>query len=299
MPDDKPSDKFSLRKEFQSFSFGEPEEKPAASEPAKKAEQKPAPKPQAEPAKFDPKDLEALPFPEERDDDDEWEDEKERLNDQEHVFEAARGMLPRRKAVRNALEDLSNLDMDSVIAAGFIEEAFRGKLKDNEVDDLTVAALCLDAQNFDDMYQELSPGAVGIVDELRMADDEEDPARRMAMLQSFERDSARVFIAFATADMKMLQHFMAEDDIDAPEGPSAEEHEEFGAEIAAVAQGGDRSLVKRAVKAYNEISEALGYNPRLNLQADGKVELKPFPDLIIEKLPEPPKPKKPGTGPQA
>ncbi len=300
MPDDKSSDKFSLRKEFQSFSFGDDEEKPAASQPEKKAERKPAPKPE-EPKKFDPKDLEALPFPEERDEDeDDWMDEQDRQRNEEHTFDAARGMLPRRKAVRDALDDISNLDMDSVIAAGLLEEAFRGKLKDDEVDDLTVAALCLDAQNFDDMYNDLSPEAVGIVDELRMADEEEDPARRMAMLQSFERDSARVFLAFAAADMKMLQHFMEdEDDIDRPEGPSAEEHEEFGAEIAAVAQGGDRGLVRRAVKAYNEISEALGYNPRLSMQPDGKVEFKAFPDLLIEKLPDPKTPKKPGNGPKA
>lgn len=228
------------------------------------------------------------------DETDDWEEQQEYEAQQERTFDVARSFLPRNKTVRSALEDISNLEMQTVIAAGILEEHYRGKLQDKAVNTLTVAALVLDADNYDDLFDSIHPDVVMIVDELRGMEEFTDPAVRMAMVQSLEPESRRVFLAFMAADLQMLQHEMEEG---TDTGPDKPEHDDLAKFIAAAAEGADRPLLRRVVNLYNDVAEACDIPTRVKLMPDKTVDILPFPDIIAEKAPKPPKPPK-NNGPK-
>ncbi|MBI1216176.1 MAG: hypothetical protein GC185_10200 [Alphaproteobacteria bacterium] len=199
---------------------------------------------------------------------------------QDRAFDAARGFLPRRQQIRDALEEISNLEMQAVVAAGILEETYRGKLKDQTVDDMIVAALCYDAQNFDDIAEFVTPEVVGMVDEMRMMAEEENDARRLQMAQSLETDTKRVFLANAIADLDMVTYECDSGSADAAP-PSKEEHDMLAEYIMATTYGVETPLIQRAVTSYNTVSQIAGIDTLLQQNGRGEVEVNPFANVKV------------------
>lgn len=283
-----------LQRQFREFSLDEDEgaaaPRPAAPKPPLPVEKAPALKPE---------DMKFAPFkgdePDEEEAEDAWYRAQEEEAAQERTFAAAESFLPRRRAIRHALEEISNLKMHAVIAAGLIEEHYRGRLPDAEVDVMSIAALTLEAENFDDIFDELPSDAVGIVDELRRAQDEPDDEARLNHLAGMEDISKTVFMAFAAADLQMTLHEMEEEE---DPGPSKDDHDMLAEAISAAAEGVDRSLLRRTANLFNDVAAETGNPARLKVTNDNKITVQPFPDIIARKIPKPEGPKPGGGGPK-
>lgn len=282
--------KSTLRKEFREFSFPDA---PLPQQPAQLKPEDAYPGPRRIPITGGDDGPQDIPVHGAANDDDtEWSLEFE--EEQRRVQEAAYSFLPRRPEIQNAIELAARLDIEGVIAAGVIEEHFRGVLDDDEVDSYAAAALLVDAPNFDRISKSFSPLAVAIVDEIRMAEDEKVFEDMLANLGSMEPETKRVYMATQIAQMEAVQQ-----DIRAGiEPPEQEYHEDMGAMIAAAAPGTDSSLVRRAVSIFNEVSVESGYLTTLRMDKKGVVEMLDSPGLVVQKpkkpQPQKPRPKNPG-----
>ncbi|MDI1228746.1 MAG: hypothetical protein PSY14_13780 [bacterium] len=205
--------------------------------------------------------------------------------EQERIVEAAMGILPKRKEIRKAIEEASDLDMTRVIAAGLIEGHYRGRLDPKDVDSMSAAALLVDAENFDDIFEMFDPLTTSIVDEIRMTDEMEDPDQYYNALSQMEPESKRVFIALQLAELEAAQEDLKE----GRDGPYPDDHEEMAEKIAAASEGVDKGMVRRAVSLFNEVSRGSGYTVNLSINKDGLVESQPFPDIPVRKEPKGPK----------
>lgn len=204
--------------------------------------------------------------------------------EQERIAEAAMGILPKRKEIRKAIEEASDLDMIRVIAAGLIENHYRGRLDPKDVDSMSAAALLVDAENFDDIFESFDPLTTSIVDEIRMTDEIEDPEQYYTALSQMEPESKRVFIALQLAELEASQEDLKE----GRDGPYQDDHEEMAEKIAAASDGVDKGLVRRAVSLFNEVSRDSGYTVNLNFDRNGYVHSQPFPDIPVKKEPKDP-----------
>lgn len=205
--------------------------------------------------------------------------------EQERIAQAALGILPKRKEIRRAIEEASDLDMTRVIAAGLIENHYRGRLNPKDVDSMTAAALLVDAENFDDIFESFDPLTTSIVDEIRMTDEIEDPEQYYSALSQMEPESKRVFIALQLAELEAAQEDLKE----GRDGPYQDDHEDMAEKIAAASEGVDKGLVRRAVSLFNEVSRNSGYTVNLTIDKDGYVQSQPFPDIPVKKEPKDPK----------
>lgn len=205
--------------------------------------------------------------------------------EQERIAQAALGILPKRKEIRRAIEEASDLDMTRVIAAGLIENHYRGRLNPKDVDSMTAAALLVDAENFDDIFESFDPLTTSIVDEIRMTDEIEDPEQYYSALSQMEPESKRVFIALQLAELEAAQEDLKE----GRDGPYQDDHEAMAEDIAAASEGVDKGLVRRAVSLFNEVSRNSGYTVNLTIDKDGYVQSQPFPDIPVKKEPKDPK----------
>lgn len=205
--------------------------------------------------------------------------------EQERIVQAALGILPKRKEIRRAIEEASDLDMTRVIAAGLIENHYRGRLDPKDVDSMTAAALLVDAENFDDIFERFDPLTTSIVDEIRMTDEIEDPEQYYSALSQMEPESKRVFIALQLAELEAAQEDLKE----GRDGPYQDDHEAMAEDIAAASEGVDKGLVRRAVSLFNEVSRNSGYTVNLTIDKDGYVQSQPFPDIPVKKEPKDPK----------
>lgn len=276
----------SLRKEFREFSF--PNESPAPQTPA---ELKP------EDLKFEPY-TGARRIPVQGGDDEpteipvngkpEWSLEYE--EEQRRIQEAAYQFLPRSAEVQNAIGLSDGLDLVGVIAGGVLEEHYRGVLEDEEVDSYIAAALLLDAQNFDQISRNFDFTTVGIVDEIRMAEDEKIFEDMLENVTSLEPESKRVYLALQIAQLEAVQQELRA----GGEPPDVEYHDDIAEMIAAAVSQGDvdGGLVRRAVNLYNEVGVASNYLTTLRMNPDNTVEVLESPGLVAEKPKKPQPPKK-------
>jgi hypothetical protein len=276
------------------------------------------PKPQEDKSKLNPDDLKFEPYrgvhgdegrividsddddgteiplgDDEMSEDDIFEFEQEMQREQERTLEAAGNMLPRRREIRDALENISNISMVDVITAGVIEETYRGRMNDARVDAMTAAALLIDAENFDDITGLFMPETVGMVDEMHRMMDEFDEEVRLLNIRSMEPDTKRLFLANAAAGMEMTKYEMKEY---GDAGPDKDEHDGLARHIVAAAREDvDARLVSRAIKAYNEVSELCGHGTTIKHDAAGELVINDQPDIVV-KAPQPKNnpPKKPG-----
>lgn len=207
--------------------------------------------------------------------------------EQERIVEAAKGILPKRKEIRRALDEAIGLDMIGVIAAGLIENHYRGRLDPKEVDSMSAAALLVDTENFDDIFDIFDPLTGSIVDEIHMTDEIEDPEQYYTALSQMETESKRVFIALQVAELEAAQEDLKE----GRDGPYQDDHEDMAERIAAASDGLDKGLVRRAVSLFNEVSRGSGYTVNLTFDSQGHVQSQPFPDIPVKKEPKDPKAK--------
>lgn len=290
--DEKPRNpRSSLRKEFQEFSF--PDESPAPQTPA---ELKP------EDTDFEPYtgarripvqggDEGPAEIPVNRDP--EWSLEYE--EEQRRIQEAAYQFLPRSPEVQNAITNSDGLDLIGVIAGGVLEEHYRDRFEDEEVDSYIAAALLLDANNFDQIADIFDPLTVAIVDEIRMAEDEKIFEDMLANVTSMEPEAKRVYIALQIAQLEAVQQELRA----GAEPPDVEYHDDIAEMIAAAVSQGDvdGGLVRRAVNLYNEVGVASNYLTTLRMNPDNTVEVLDSPGLVAEKPKKPQPPKKNPGGP--
>ncbi|MCC7037943.1 MAG: hypothetical protein IT560_11645 [Alphaproteobacteria bacterium] len=212
--------------------------------------------------------------------------------EQERIVEAAMGILPKRKEIRKALDEAVGLDMLGVIAAGLIESHYRGRLDPKDVDSMSAAALLVDTENFDDIFESFDPLTTSIVDEIRMTDEIEDNEQYYTALSQMEPESKRVFIALQLAELEAAQEDLKE----GRDGPYQDDHEDMAEKIAAASEDVDKGLVRRAVSLFNEVSRGSGYTVNLTFDKDGYVQSQPFPDIPVKKEPKDPSAK--GSAPK-
>jgi hypothetical protein len=295
MPDDqkKPD---GLSRKFKEFAFGEEPDAPVVEVGKSASPPKPA---TDEPVKLTKEDLDFVPYrgmnapgrggmdmdDEDRilrEEEDAWEDRAMEAA-QERTFEAAGSMFRHNHEISNVLSILSNLEMQSVITAGILWEQYE-HLPERRQNDMMIAALCLNAENFDDICGELTPESVGMVDELRMMAEEPDEELKLIQTQNLEPDSKRVLLAMTVADLEMTLHEMH--DMGDP-GPDKEEHDKLAAFIQALAPGIDRSLRDRSIAAFNVISRATDNGTTLKAQPDGSISINALPDFEVRIDPSP------------
>lgn len=301
MPDDQkiPGKTSGLSKEFKEFAFGEEPKKDRDPAPGKPA----PPPPVADgPVKLTKEDMNFVPYrgmPDPMmgggggmmsmgDDDEDMAQDRDWLERQERTFEAAGSMFRHERDITNALSMLSNLEMQSVIAAGILFEQYQG-LPRQRRSDMVIAVLALNAENFDDIAGDLSPETVGMVDEIQRLQDEPDRKTQLYHTESLEPDSKRVLLALTVSDLEMAIHEMHEF---GDSGPSKQEMSLVAEMICAMAPGVDKSMRQRAITAFNLVSAATENGATLKEKPDGSLVLNTMPDITID-VEEPAPAKKP------
>lgn len=287
MPDDQrmPRKQSRLSKQFKEFSF---DDVPASPQP------QPLP-PSSEPVKLTKEDMDFKPYrgmggssssslPDfeeqeriEREEADMWA-QRDHEQAQERAFEAAGAMFRHNRPVTSALSMLSNLEMQSIITAGILAEQYEGSLPQPRVNDMMIAALALNAANFDEICGELTPECVMLVDDLRMMAEEPDRDLRLLQAQQLETDSKRVLLAMTISDLEMSLHEMAETGED---GPTPEEMADIAAIMQAIAPGVDKNLRHRAVDIFNRVSAATNNGATLKETPEGPLVLNDMPDFYV------------------
>ncbi|HYD17615.1 MAG TPA: hypothetical protein VEF76_03955, partial [Patescibacteria group bacterium] len=187
--------------------------------------------------------------------------------EQERIIDAAKYLLPKHDEILRALEEASDLNMQGVIAAGLLENHYRDRIEDEDVDSMSAAALLVDADNFDDIAGNFAPMTAGIAGEIRDAENADDMEDYLIALAQMEPESKRVFIALQVADLEAAQEDLKE----GRDGPDAEDHEEMAEMISAASDGVEKGLVRRAVSLFNEVSRGSGFLTNLGYDEKGMV----------------------------
>jgi hypothetical protein len=255
--------------------------KPAAEKPAqdKTAEEKPGlydftpyrsrePRPQAG---FDPFDMDDVDYSGGRDaDNDAYGDDDEDPRADDPLFRIAERILPDRPDITNTLDVISNVDIDSLIAAGIIEEEMRGHMPDKQVDRLTAASLLAGADNAYDVLEEVPKKIADLMVDFNLASfDQHMEPKEFALLSM---DVQRLVIAFNAADLEELSKGLRNQNTFAPDDDTLAETAAF---LAAASKNrhekpteGDIRLIRRAATAFNEVSQTLSLDIQMNMTAD-------------------------------
>lgn len=192
------------------------------------------------------------------DDDPDDDDDDPRLDDP--LFRIAARLLPERPEILNTLDVISNVDLDSLIAAGIIEEELRGHLPDKQVDRLTAAALLAGAENAYEVIEEVSKKTAELMVDFNMVAAAENlPADEFSRLAP---DIQRLILAFNAADMEELSKGLRNGTAFVPDEDALAGLADFLAKTtqnrsAANSTEGDDRLMKRAARAFNEVSDQL------------------------------------------
>lgn len=215
------------------------------------------------------------------------------------LYNVANRILPDRPEINVTINSISNFDVTCLVAAGLVEEEMRGRTKDTLVDSLTSAALLVGAENFDDVAANLSAETVSLVDSFMAAVENGTPST--PSFRSLDMQTQRLMVAMMTADLEMLSKGMKDGSVIPPSDFELETVGRFLADAsrqaAEKATSGDVRLMKRAAKAFNEVSHALPLDVKMRQAEDLGF------DLVDKNTPEPPKaakqqPSKPKGKPQ-
>ncbi|HCS23484.1 MAG TPA: hypothetical protein PLW48_10105 [Alphaproteobacteria bacterium] len=223
-------------------------------------------------------------------DDDEYDDP--RMDDP--LFRIAERLLPDRPEILNTLDVISNVDLDSLIAAGIIEEEMRGHMPDKQVDRLTAAALLSGAENAFDVLGEVSKKTADLMVDFNMVAVDKPPTP-----QDFAKlspDIQRLIIAFDAGDMEELAKGLRSKTAFVPDDEALGEIAHFLAAASqnrsAPATKGDIRLMQRAARAFNEVSSLLPLD--IELRMNGETEMAVYNKNALD-APEVRRLKKPGT----
>ncbi|MFN7113916.1 MAG: hypothetical protein ACK4PK_06100 [Alphaproteobacteria bacterium] len=205
------------------------------------------------------------------DDDDDFdgdEDYDPRMDDP--LFRIAARILPERPEIVNTLDVISNIDVDSLIAAGIIEEEMRGHLPDKQVDRLTAASLLAGAENAYDVLGEVSKKTGELMVDFNMVSTAENPSPKE--FAQYSMDIQRLVIAFNAADLEELSKGLRSQNVFAPDEETLAETAAF---LVAASQNhreqptqGDIRLMQRAARAFNEVSQILPLDIEMRLTGD-------------------------------
>jgi hypothetical protein len=206
-----------------------------------------------------------------RDDDDDLdgdEDYDPRMDDP--LFRIAARILPERPEIMNTLDVISNVDVDSLIAAGIIEEEMRGHLPDKQVDRLTAASLLAGAENAYDVLGEVSKKTGELMVDFNMVSTADNPSPQE--FAQYSMDIQRLVIAFNAADLEELSKGLRSQNMFAPDEEALAETAAF---LVAASQNrseqptqGDIRLMQRAARAFNEVSQILPLDIEMRMTGD-------------------------------
>jgi len=213
-------------------------------------------------------------------DSDFWNEGDDAEDDPLHAI--ANRILPDRPEINLALNLRDELDLTGLVAAGLIEEEMRGRNTDKKVDALTAAALLVDAEDFDEMTDHLSPDTVSLVDEFMAA---VSAGPEHAPFETLSMQTQRLIVAMTTADLEMLSKGIKDGSMIAPEEYELAIMGEFLADASRSASekptAGDVRLMKRAARAFNEVSHIMPLDVKLRQAEDFGF------DLVDKDAPEP------------
>jgi hypothetical protein len=213
------------------------------------------------PPGFDPDALDDIDYSGGYDDDDDDDpdasDDNPRFDDP--MFRIAARLLPERPEIMNTLDVISNVDVDSLIAAGIIEEEMRGHLPDKQVDRLTAASLLTGAENAYEVLGEVSKKTADLMVDFNMVSMDGNP--KPQDFAQYPMDIQRLVIAFNAADLEELAKGLRGQSVFAPDDSVLTQTAEF---LVAAAQNrsekptqADIRLMQRAARAFNEVSQIL------------------------------------------
>lgn len=223
------------------------------------------------PPGFDPDDVDdidyGLPFNASGDytGDDEY-DERE----DDPMFRIAERILPERPEILNTLDVISNVDFDSLVAAGIIEEEMRGNMPDKIVDRLTSAALLAGADNAYDVLDEIPKKIGDLMVDFNLASAAGNP--EVPEFSQLHMDIQRLVIAFAAADFEGLSKGLRNGTTFAPDDDEMESAASFLVDASRNRSDkptkGDIKLMQRAARAFNEVSQIMPLDFELRLTKD-------------------------------
>lgn len=216
------------------------------------------------------------------------------IDEQDRLEGMARTLLPKRPEIRLAIEEASDIDLLRIVAAGILEQMYRGKRGDEAVDALSAAALLADAGNFHRISSQFRPMTVFIAEELMMAETAPNHKSLLVDIASMEVESRTVYIALQTAALEMIRRGMNDGGIE----PEKRDHVALSEMIAAAADGVDVELLQRAATLYNAVSAESGYTQSLRFTQDMKLEASPWPDIVASEPRKKPSNKPPRKSPK-
>lgn len=204
------------------------------------------------------------------DDDSEFGDEDDDPRMDDPMFRIAARILPDRPEIMNTLDVISNVDVDSLIAAGIIEEEMRGHLPDKQVDRLTAASLLTGAENAYEVLGEVSKKTADLMVDFNMVAGDGNPSPQD--FAQYSMDIQRLIIAFNAAELEELAKGLRGQNMFAPE---EEQLQETAAFLVAASQNrsekptqGDIRLMQRAARAFNEVSQILPLDIEMRMTGD-------------------------------
>jgi len=217
---------------------------------------------------FDPEMMDDVDYNSAFGEDDDDENDDPRMDDP--LFRIAERLLPDRPEILNTLDVISNVDLDSLIAAGIIEEEMRGHMPDKQVDRLTAAALLSGAENAFDVLGEVSKKTADLMVDFNMVAVDKPPTpQEFAKLSP---DIQRLVIAFDAADMEELAKGLRSKTAFVPDDEALGEIAHFLAAASqnrsAPATPGDIRLMQRAARAFNEVSSLLPLDIELRMNSE-------------------------------
>lgn len=189
--------------------------------------------------------------------DDDDDDYDPRLDDP--MFRIAQRILPERPEILHTLGVISNVDFDSLVAAGIIEEEMRGHAPDKNVDRLTAAALLAGADNAYDVIEDVSKKTADLMVDFNMASAVGNP--ETPEFARLSMDIQRLIIAFTAADFEELSKGIRGGTVIPPEPDEMYSAAAFLVDASRNRSDkptkGDIQLVNRAARALNEVCEMM------------------------------------------
>lgn len=208
-------------------------------------------------------------------------DDDEDPREDDPMFRIAERILPERPDILNTLDVISNVDFDSLVAAGIIEEEMRGNMPDKTVDRLTSAALLAGAENAYDVLDEVPKKIGDLMVDFNLASAVGNP--EIPEFSQLSMDIQRLVIAFAAADFEGLSKSLRNGTAYAPDDDEMESAANFLVDASRNRSDkptkGDIKLMQRAARAFNEVSQIMPLDFELRLTKDNGLAMYSKSDL--------------------
>lgn len=206
------------------------------------------------------------------------EDEQEDGIPQELLENLALHGLPRTPEICKALQYLPGLDFISLLTAISVQEQYRSRLPEDQLDRLSAAALLVGEGNVEHLFDFFDPRTVDIANEFLDMFPHENRGERMNELLGMSLDARRIFFCGVIADMRAAANGIGDGTVQAPR---ERDMDGLARTISRVSQvrGVDRHVLENTVDAFNEIATTQGYKIKLTLAPapDGTIEIRRDP----------------------